>query len=46
MTPRLMEVRQKDYLLMLVLFVTQTKINCCLLWPRSLATILILKSLE
>ena len=31
---RLMEVRKKDYLLVLVLLVTQTKINSCFLWPR------------
>ena len=43
---RLMEGRKKDYLLVLVLLVTQTKINSCFLWPRSLATVLLLKSLE
>ena len=33
---RMMKVRKKDYLLVLVLLVSQTKINSCLPWPRSL----------
>ena len=33
---RMMEVRKKDYLLVLVLLVSQTKIKSCLPWPRSL----------
>ena len=33
---RMMEVRKKDYLLVLVLLVSQTKINSCLPWPRLL----------